>query len=79
MARRGSSQKSGMLRLSLQLTLLVISFFLIFIGKIDLYTVRATKTTISEIVAPLYDVVAAPVCKGRSWYMRCLYPYFNIF
>lgn len=61
MARRGSSQKSGMSRLSLQLILLVVSFFLIFLGKIDLYTVRATKTTISEIIAPLYDVVAAPV------------------
>ena len=61
MARRRAGAAGGTTRLSLQLILLIISFFLIFIGKIDLYTVRATKSTISEMVAPIYDVVAAPV------------------
>lgn len=61
MARRRAGAVGGTTRLSLQLILLIISFFLIFIGKIDLYTVRATKSTISEMVAPIYDVVAAPV------------------
>ena len=61
MARRGSGSKSGSSRLSLQVVLLIVSFSLIFVGKIDLYTVRATKTTISELVAPIYDVIAAPV------------------
>jgi rod shape-determining protein MreC len=45
----------------LQVILLLVSFLLIFVGKVDLYTVRATKTTISEVVAPIYDIIAAPV------------------
>ena len=61
MSRRGSGSKAGSSRLSLQVILLIVSFSLIFIGKIDLYTVRATKSTISELVAPIYDIVAAPV------------------
>lgn len=61
MARRGSSGVGSQSRLSLQVILILVSFLLIFIGKVDLYTVRATKTTISELIAPLYDVVAAPV------------------
>ena len=40
---------------------MIISFSLIFIGKLDLYTARAAKLTISEFIAPIYDVVAAPV------------------
>ena len=61
MAGRGGGKKAGQSRLSLQLVLLIISFSLIFIGKLDLYTARAAKLTISEFVAPIYDVVAAPV------------------
>lgn len=61
MAGRGGSKKAGQSRLSLQLVLLIISFSLIFIGKLDLYTARAAKLTISEFIAPIYDVVAAPV------------------
>lgn len=61
MARGGSGKKAGQSRLSLQVILLVISFSLIFIGKLDLYTIRAAKSGISELVAPLYDVVAGPV------------------
>lgn len=60
MARHGRGGKQGQSRLSLQLVLLIISFSLIFIGKIDLYTIRAAKSTVSELVAPIYDVVAAP-------------------
>ena len=59
MARRGGKQ--GQSRLSLQLILLIISFSLIFVGKVDLYTARAAKLTISEFIAPIYDVVSAPV------------------
>lgn len=61
MAGRGGGKKAGQSRLSLQLVLLIISFSLIFIGKLDLYTARAAKLTISEFIAPIYDVVAAPV------------------
>ena len=61
MARGGSGKKTGQSRLSLQLILLVVSFSLIFVGKLDLYTIRAAKSGISELVAPLYDVVAGPV------------------
>ncbi|MGC6518119.1 MAG: rod shape-determining protein MreC [Candidatus Puniceispirillaceae bacterium] len=61
MAGRVTRGKHGGSRLSLQLVLLVISFSLIFIGKVDLFTVRAAKSTISELIAPIYDVVAAPV------------------
>lgn len=60
MAGRGGGKKAGQSRLSLQLVLLIISFSLIFIGKLDLYTARAAKLTISEFIAPIYDVVAAP-------------------
>ena len=61
MAGRGGGKKAGQSRLSLQLVLLIISFSLIFIGKLDLYTARAAKLTISEFIAPIYDVVAAPM------------------
>lgn len=61
MARRGSGAKGSSSKLSLQVILLLVSFLLIFVGKVDLYTVRATKTTISEVVAPIYDIIAAPV------------------
>ena len=61
MAGRGGGKKAGQSRLSLQLVLLIISFSLIFIGKLDLYTARAAKLTISEFIAPIYDVVAAHV------------------
>ena len=37
------------------------SFALIFVGKLDIYTLRAAKTSVSELVVPIYDVVAAPV------------------
>ena len=56
MAGRGGGKKAGQSRLSLQLVLLIISFSLIFIGKLDLYTARAAKLTISEFIAPIYDL-----------------------
>lgn len=61
MARRASGGRYAPSRLSLQIFLLILSFALIFIGKLDIYTLRAAKTSVSELVAPIYDVVAAPV------------------
>ena len=61
MARRASGHAKGASRLSTQIILLVISFALIFLGKLDIYTLRAAKTGVSDVIAPLYDIVAAPV------------------
>ncbi|MGC6537658.1 MAG: rod shape-determining protein MreC [Candidatus Puniceispirillaceae bacterium] len=61
MARRGGGSRGSSSRLSLQLILLILSFALIFIGKFDVYTLRAAKSGISNLIAPIYDVVATPV------------------
>ncbi|MGC6530672.1 MAG: rod shape-determining protein MreC [Candidatus Puniceispirillaceae bacterium] len=61
MARGSVPKKSGKSRLPVHLLLLIVSFSLIFLGKLDLYTVRAAKSGLSDVIAPLYDVVAAPV------------------
>ena len=61
MARRASGGRYAPSRLTTQIFLLILSFALIFIGKLDIYTLRAAKTSVSELVTPIYDVVAAPV------------------
>ena len=61
MARRASGGRYAPSRLTLQIFLLIVSFALIFVGKLDIYTLRAAKTSVSEFVVPIYDVVAAPV------------------
>ena len=45
----------------LNLIIILIGFALIFIGKADLLAIRTIQTNVSDIFAPLFNVVAAPV------------------
>ena len=61
MLGRNSTKRASQSKRVTQLFYIFLGFLLILIGKADILAVRSVQNDISELFAPLFDVVAAPV------------------
>ena len=61
MAGRSTTKRASQSKRVAQLFYIFLAFLLILIGKADLLVVRTAQNDISELFAPLFDVVSAPV------------------
>ena len=61
MAGRSATKRASQSKRVAQLFYIFLGFLLILVGKADLLVVRTAQNDISELFAPLFDVVSAPV------------------
>ena len=61
MAGRSTTKRASQSKRVAQLFYIFLAFLLILVGKADLLVVRTAQNDISELFAPLFDVVSAPV------------------
>ena len=61
MAGRKSTKRASQSKRVAQLFYIFVGFLLILIGKADIMAVRTAQNDVSELFAPLFDVVSAPV------------------
>ena len=61
MAGRNTTKRASQSKRVAQLFYIFIGFLLILVGKADILAVRTAQNDISELFAPLFDVVSAPV------------------
>jgi rod shape-determining protein MreC len=58
---RASLTRKGRSKYISQVLVILFGFVLIFIAKIDIFAIRSAQSGLSGLVAPLYDVISAPV------------------
>ena len=71
MAGRNTTKRASQSKRVAQLFYIFLGFLLILVGKADILVVRTAQNDISELFAPLFDVVSAPVRAVETMFEGC--------